>query len=247
MYNDLTVILYTSNYLDDKNPYFIENTRKQLLLATNGLPIISVSQTPTTIGHNICLGNIGRSHLNIYKQILIGAKAAKTKFVAMAEDDILYSPQHFRLSDYIKKEYLERADHFIYDMNKLSIFTWSKPPIFSFRPHRMVVNHLIAPRKMLIDALEERFNRIPFLKSVGWDERKICKYWGDPGRYEELLGVTPRPTRQEYSWSPSMVFSHEYAYGYENNQGKRKKLGNLLISEVPAWGRAEQVLKLWKR
>lgn len=242
---DLTIIYYTCNYLDTKNPYFLENTRKQLLKATEGLPIISVSQLPITFGKNICVGNIGRSHLNIYRQILTGCKAATTEWVAMAEDDILYSQQHFHFKYWVKDEFLH-GDYFLYDMSKLSIFTWSKPPIFSFRTKRKVVNQLIAPRKMLIEALEERFARLEVLRKTMREER-ILKYWGDPGRYEDILGITVRKTYEFYSWTPSIVFSHEYAYGYEFNQGKRKKLGDLRIIEVADWGRAEDILKLYKK
>jgi hypothetical protein len=241
----LTVIYYTSNYLEEKNPYFLENTKKQLLMAVGDLPIVSVSQKPINLGQNICVGEIGRSHLNIYRQILAGAKAAKTNWVAMAEDDILYSFEHFNGLPYVKPEYLN-GEYFLYDMNKISIFTWSQPPIFSFRPQRMVVNSLIAPRQMLVDAMEERFKRYEELKKI-WPEERIWKYWGDPGRYEDCLGVTVRPTYQYYSWNPSIVFSHEYAYGYEFNQGKRKKLGSLRIVELDKWGRAEDIMKLYKQ
>lgn len=243
---DLTIIYYTSNYLDDKNPYFLANTKKQLLEAVGDMPIITVSHRPTVIGSNctnICLGNIGRSHLNIYKQILIGAKAAKTDWVAMAEDDILYSPQHFQFKYWVKDEF-QGMDYFLYDMSKISIFTWTKPPMFSFRHTRMVVNQLIAPRKMLVEALEERFKRLEEIKDK-WPERMILKFWGDPGRYEGNLGVTIRKTYQFYAWTPCIVFSHEYAYGYEYNQGKKKKLGDLRIIELADWGRAEDVLKLF--
>ena len=217
---NLTVIYYTSNYLEEKNPYFLENTKKQLLKAIGNIPLITVSQKPTIIGNNctnICLGDIGRSHLNIYWQILQGCKAAKTKWVAMAEDDILYSEQHFNIKYWIKPEILN-GDYFLYDMNKVSLFTWTRPPIFSFRSKRMVVNQLVAKREMLIDAMEERFKKLEELRKI-WPERKILKYWGDPGRYEVSLGVTERKTFQYYSWIPSIVFSHEYAYGYEFNQG----------------------------
>jgi len=242
--SDLTIIYYTSNYLDEKNPYFLENTKKQLLKAAGDLPIISVSQRPTKIGQNICVGSIGRSHFNIYKQILIGAKAAKTKWVAMAEDDILYSEQHFNFQFFVKQEFLD-GDYFLYDMNKVSLFTWTRPPMFSFRSKRKVVNQLIAKRDMLVDAMEERFTRLEELRKI-WPEDKIEKYWGDPGRYEGNLGVTVRDTYEFYSWIPSIVFSHEYAYGYEFNQGKKKKLGDLRIIELADWGRAEDILKLYK-
>jgi hypothetical protein len=241
--NDLTIIYYTSNWLEEKNPYFLENTKKQLSKAAKDLPIVSVSHTKETgYGKQILMGNIGRSHLNIYRQILVGCKAAKTKFVAMAEDDILYSPEHFQFRDYIKDP---QDDIFYYDMNKVSLFTWTKPPLFSFRFKREVVNQLICNREFLIEALEERFKRVEELKQAGWTEEKIIKYFGDPGRYEAILGVTVRKTRQESCKNPSIVFSHEYAYGYEFNQGKKKRLGDLRIVELDGWGRAEDVLKLY--
>lgn len=240
--NDLTIIYYTSNYLDTKKPFFLKNTKEQLRKATEGLPIISVSQKPIDLGTNICLKDIGRSHLNIYKQILIGCKEAKTKYVAMAEDDILYSFEHFRPHEYIKKM---EDDVFYYDMNKVSIFTWIRPAIFTFRFKREVVNQLICNREFLIEALEERFKKVEWLKEQGWSEDKIIKYWGDPGRYEDILGVTVRKKRQESCKNPSIVFSHEYAYGYEFNQGKKKRLGDLRIVELQGWGRAEDILKVW--
>ena len=185
--NDLTVIYYTSNWLDIHNPYFLENTKKQLLIAIGDLPLISVSQKPIVFGQNICVGDIGRSHLNVYRQILTGAKAAKTKYVATAEDDILYSYEHFH-------NYVPEKDRFAYDMNKWSIFTWTKPPLFSFRTKRKVVNSLIAKREMLVAAMEERFHKFDELIAQGRREEDIIHYWGDPGRYESNLGVTVRET-----------------------------------------------------
>ena len=245
---DCSVIYYTSNYLEEKNPYFLGNTRRYLEKAIKDKPLIVVSHKPVQwprVDENIVVGDIGRSHLNIYRQILAGAKAAKTKWVALAEDDILYSESHFNPQFFVKKEIMEK-DVFLYDMNKLSLFTWSKPPVFSFRSKRKVVNQLIASRQYLVDAMEERFKRLEYLKDK-WPEWKILKFWGDPGRYEGNLGVTERFTYEFYSWVPSIVFSHEYAYGYEYNQGNRKKLGDIRIIEVMDWGKASEVLRLWKK
>lgn len=237
---DLSIIYYTSNWLDEHNPYFLANTKKQLLTAIGDLPMVIVSQKPTMFGNNsvnVCVGELGRSHLNIYRQILTGCKATKTAFVALAEDDILYSREHFHTK-------VPNSDYFLYDMNKLSLFTWTKPPLFSFRHNRMVVNQLIAPRLLLIEALEERFKRLDDLKAQGVPEERIIKNWGDPGRYENLLGVTVRQTDTFMCTCPSIVFTHPQAYGYLNH-GKRKRLGDLRIIEVPYWGKAEEVLKLW--
>ena len=233
---DITIVYYTSNYLEKKNPYFFENCKKQLLKAVEDLPIVIVSQEPTMFGKNsinVNLGNIGRSHTNIYWQILQGAKAAKTPYVAMAEDDILYSWEHFHSR-------VPPLDTYLYDMNRLSIFTWTKPPLFSYRHNRTVVNQLIAPREMLIKNMEERFEALKKNPDLP------LKYWGDPGRYDIYLGLRSRKIDTFMCTNPSIVFSHEWAYGYETNQGKKKRLGDLRIIEIPDWGRAEEVLKLYK-
>ena len=233
--NDLTVVYYTSNYLDTHNPYFLENTKKQLLRAIDDLPLISVSQKPIAFGQKICVGEMGRSHLNLYRQILIGAKAAKTKYVAMAEDDILYSHEHFHY-------HLPKGDVFSYNMAKWSLFTWTTPPLFSFRNNRKVVNSLIAPRDMLVAALEERFNKFKDIP----DERVPLHYWGDPGRYEEKLGVSPRATEEFYTTETNIVFSHPEAFGYLT-RGERKRLGDIRAYDIPYWGKAQDILKLYAK
>jgi hypothetical protein len=246
--NDLSVVYYTCNHLERTNPYFVTNTKKQLLKAIDDLPLIIVSHFPmekddilmqrenTT---NIVVGDLGRHHLNIYKQILIGSKAAKTKWVAMAEDDIFYSYEHFHT-------YLPPHNKFAYDMMKVSLFTWTRPPVYSFRTKRRVVNHLIAKRDMLVSAMEERFRRVDELKAQGVPEEQILSKFGDPGRYEELLGVTKRESEEFYTTCPGIVLTHPDAYGYLNH-GKKKRLGDLRIVELQYWGKAEDMLKLWNK
>ncbi len=237
--NDLTIIYYTSNHLEQTNPWFLHNTKKALIKASGGLPIISVSHKPVYLEYenhkNILFKAKSRSHLNIYEQLMIGAMHAKTKYVAMAEDDILYSKEHFHSK-------MPRDNCFLYDMNKLSLFTWTKPPLFSFRHNRKVVNQLIAPKDYLVEAMNERFKRVDELLAKGKPLERILKFFGDPGRYEKHLGVTVRETDTFMSTCPSIVFSHEHAFGYLS-QGSRKRLGDLRINEVPYWGRAEEVLK----
>jgi len=238
--NDLTILYYTSNQLEKKNPYFVENTKKQLIEAAEDLPIITISQQPTIIGDNctnIVLGDIGRSHLNIYKQMLIGAKEAKTPFVATSEDDIMYSYQHYHSE-------LPKERVFLYDMSKWSIFTWIKPAQYTYRD-RQVINQVIVERDLLIETLKERFARVTeLLKTRPLD--KIIRYWGDFGRYEDLLGVTVRPTAHFFGSVPSLVFTHVDAYGYLNH-GSRKRLGNPRAFDIPVWGEAKDIMKLYDK
>lgn len=247
--NNLTVVYYTSNHLEETNPYFLTNTKKQLLKAIGELPLVVVGHKPSYFPSpgkpfkEVLMGDIGRSHLNIYRQILEGCKVAKTKYVAMAEDDILYSESHFN-SKQLEKDLNNNPETFIYDMNKVSLFTWTKPPIFSFRSKRMVVNQLLCERDYLIDALEERFERVEQHVKDGGKEEDLLKFFGDPGRYERQLGVKVRKTFQTYSQTPSIVFSHPQAYGFLS-QGTRKRHGDIKIIELADWGTASSVLKLW--
>lgn len=229
--NDITIVYYTSNHLEKTNPYFLRKTQEQLVDAAGDIPIVIIAQKHTKFGPNsVCTISKckGRSHLNIYRQILEGCKKATTEYVAMAEDDILYSYEHFHSER-------PKGDVFLYDMNKVSLFTWIYPPLFSFRHDRMVVNQLIAPRKMLIEALEERFERVKYLvEQADQKEEKVIRLFGDPGRYERQLGVTERRTDTFMCTKPSIVYSHQEAFGWLN-QGKKKRLGDLRILELQGW------------
>lgn len=227
MNKDLTIIYYTANATPEA---FAQKTRQTLEIARGGLPLISVSQIPMFFGKNICVGSIGRTHLNIYRQALIGAKAAETKYIALAEDDILYSPEHF--------QFRPSKGLFAYNMSVWSLYTWVKPAIFSYKDRRNL-SGLICERELFIEAMEERFKQWPD------DSKTPIRNWAEPGKYEDNLGVTMRETEKFYTDVPNVAFSHPTALSYEG-LGHRKKLGNLKAISIPFWGTAEEVLKIYE-
>lgn len=88
-----TILYYTSNM---EKGGFENRVRKTLLENCGDLPIISISQKPIDLGTNICVGDdIGVSGFNMFRQVLIGCKEAKTKFIISAEADTLYPPEYF--------------------------------------------------------------------------------------------------------------------------------------------------------
>src|ERR1035437_6747584 len=193
---NLTILYYTAN---EEPEYFMNNTQKQLLVAVGDTPIVSVSFKPTIIGDNctnIVLEGQTRSNYTLYKQVLMAAKEAKTEFVAMAEDDMLYSVEHF--------QYRPKDDVFAYDLAKWSIFSWTKPPIFSYRP-RKLMSSLIVRREALIRTLEERYAKYPTLEEAS--KKVYPLYWGEPGRFEHHLGITPLKTEEYTSSVPNIMFS----------------------------------------
>jgi len=221
---DLTIIFYSANKISDE---MMSNNIKCLKLAAGDIPIVSVTHVLMNLGTNVVFENKEQCHLNIYKQLLLGAKLATTKYIATAEDDTFYHKSHFEIRP-------SDENTFTYNMNKFSYFTWSNPPIFSDR-NRKTLNALIAPRIQLIEALKERFNLYP-------DESKIPQcYFAEPGRnvYERHLGVKEQKVEESYSEVPIIMVNHSKSLNYYH-QGKRKRLGDKRTYSLPFWGDADK-------
>lgn len=86
---NVTVIYYTSNREEES---FEDKIKANLLASIGDTPLITVSQKPISFGQNICVGDVGTSDHNIYRQIQLGVLQAKTKFICTAEADCLYPP-----------------------------------------------------------------------------------------------------------------------------------------------------------
>ena len=110
---DLTVVYYTSNR---ERPAFEARIIQKLLDHSEGLPIVSVSQYPIDLGTNVCVGDVGVSEFNGFRQMQIGAKAATTPFVCPAESDFLYPREYFqhRCADTQTFDFIRRT-YMIYD------------------------------------------------------------------------------------------------------------------------------------
>jgi hypothetical protein len=95
------------------------------------------------LGKNIVVPK-ERSLENIYRQVLIGAKEATTKYVALCEDDCLYVKEHFR----------HRPEKpFAYNLNRWNLHLDHEVKCFSYR-NSIVLSQCIANREELIKCLE---------------------------------------------------------------------------------------------
>ena len=227
--SDATVIYYTANLIPE---YFMHNVQKQILKAVGNIPIISVSQKPIDFGHNICVGNIGQSAYNIYKQILIGVREAKTDYVFMCEDDVMYPAEHFT--------YRPTYPSIAYDINKWCVFTWDKNPIYSQRSGRRTMTSMIGNRQTLLDTLEERYAKYPTVESIPPNIYEF--YFGEPGRFESHLGISTVSTVKYFCPVPHVQFSTPEAFGFKH-LGKRKAHGNIRVESLYPWGTAREILK----
>ena len=71
-----TIIFYSSNRENERFEKFITDN---LVKNSNGLPIISVTQKPMDLGHNICVGIHDNCYGNEFKQIQIALNKVDTE------------------------------------------------------------------------------------------------------------------------------------------------------------------------
>lgn len=223
--SDITIILLTANRVPKKWAGF---HKQKLIEAAGSSPIITISREPLDWGLNL-LQTETYGISNIYFQLLKGAKLAETDYIGVAEDDILYPKEHF--------EYRPPLDTFAYNMNRFNVFTWGKPTYFW--KNRMGNSTLIAPRKLTIEALEERFKKYPNGTPGG--------FTGELGRsnIEDKLGVT----RRKSAWFSTeiSIVKIDHELGIDRlARTHRKGKGILRAYDIPYWGKAEDIIKKFK-
>lgn len=210
--NDLTLLFITAGKLPEKWVAFHKEQLDKL-----PYPIIDLYDEKK-LGYEM-----------IYKRMLEGAKQATTPFVAIIEDDVLYPIEHF----YFRPE----LDTFAYNQHRWALFTWGVPT-YSIRQRKSNCS-LIAPRELMIEALEERFAKFP---------NGIPKEWcGELGRanIDKWLGVTPRKSVEWYSKIGLVQINHDD--GTEDRQQRhRKDFGQIKAFDIPVWGRAEDLIKKYE-
>jgi hypothetical protein len=220
--NDLTVIFLTVNRVPE---HWAEYHMKILKEAIGHYSVISVSKKPMNFGTNI-LQTEPESSSNIYFQMLRAAKIATTPYIAVAEDDVLYCREHFTL-------FRPEPNEFAYNMTRWSLYTWE--PMYSWR-HRIGNFSLIAPAKLAIEALEERFTKYPNGTPDG-----ATGELGKP-RSDKRLKLTPRNIVEFWTTVPIIQFSHDYGTEpYQKNHKKRHAM--VRAYDIPYWGRGEELVK----
>jgi len=218
---DLTVIMTTANKVPE---HWAQYHKEALFEAIGDTPLITISYQPLDFGENLLQTEY--SLINVYRQILRGAKHAQTPYVAIAEDDILYPKEHFELRP--------SGDKIVYDMNRWVLLTWGEP--FYFHKPHMANCGMIAPRELLIEALEERFSKFGdnmpkgLLKEVGRNE------------YEKAYRIKQIPVERMYGKLPFLCLAHIYAVDPAEKY-KKKKVWPVQAYDIPKWGKAEDIRK----
>jgi hypothetical protein len=214
---DLTILYYSSGRMA---PQMAENFRIRLQTVVEyTTPIVSVTQEPVNLGQNICVGDIGQSYYNLFKQQLIGLREVKTKWVAMAEDDTLYTASHFAHRPSSEQVIAYQRNMYFLDSRTF----WTKKHAGMFG--------CIAPTAYILDILERRYARFPEeilpRHSQKW-------FWMDPG-HDHRLGFEPANTEVFETDPPLITLAY---YGATYGKPKRRSKTSHEVDELPYWGNA---------
>lgn len=220
--DDITIIFLTLNKVPE---LWAKYHRDVLTEAIGPTPIITISKKPLNWGINLIQKSEG--HANIYRQILRGARAAKTPYIAIAEDDTLYPKSHFT-------DFRPPLDTFAYNLNRWGILTWGNPIYYLKLPWANA--SMIAPRELTIEAIEERLKK-------GMPDEK-CGELGKE-KVERRLGVTHRKLMGFYTKDPVLSFDHDSGLDLLGRK-HRKALGWIRAYDIPVWGKASDIVKKFK-
>ena len=211
----MTIIYYTSNR---EKPEFEAKIQANILKQSN-LPIISVSQKPMDFGENICVGDVGHSYVNAWRQIIIGAKKAKTDYVIMCEADFLYPKEYFEFKPKGENSYRYDNVWILFDRRRY----------FYRKKHSEGCQ--IAKREYLIYMLEKGLEGLP----EWFDGRDI------PWVNQEQRNV--------FHTMPYVYFSGEVpAISFKTGRGVRANTNTLKgkenrALELPYWGKFNDLKK----
>lgn len=139
-----TIVYYSSNIEDPKlEQKVIEGINK----VKGDIPVISVTQKPIDFGTNICVGNVGYSYLNAFRQLLIGVKAATTDWIICCESDCLYpSTGYF--------DYEPDDPTVIHTYTNVWLLFLKRNDLNTYRRKVQIHGSIIYDRKYLTDFLE---------------------------------------------------------------------------------------------
>jgi hypothetical protein len=213
------------------------------------IPIVSVSQRPIDFGRNVCVGEIGRSWMSLYRQILAGLDAIDTENVVIAEHDVLYTAEHLNWKPPHENAFFYNFSHWLVEWHG------NHPEIdgmYSYWPKRTALSQLICTVSLLRQSTEE----VMRLLDMGLKVDKGLHWYGEPGQTSEQFrrafveASSGRPTQlQAYLKDYITKYDTEYFRTVQPNLDIRhgsnftgSKRGKDRRYELPYWGKFAEVM-----
>lgn len=233
---DRTIVMFTDNSL---NGQIASKCRELLLEVAGDIPVICVSQKPLDFGRNICVGDIGRSHLSLFKQLAIGIEAAQTPIVIMAEHDCLYTNEHFNWCP-------PQLDVFYYNVNVWYLqYGGRHNGLFSYHKRR-ALSQLIVGRDIALEAAQERVE----LLENGYTLVKGAAGACEPGCLDDKAFIKPElnpiykdlgkdPTKWKAERFSTQLSNLDIRHGDNFSGGRR---GTNRCYTLPYWGTLKDIM-----
>jgi len=210
--NDRTIVYYTANTECLKfEQRIIEDLKKK----AGDIPIISVSRKPIDLGTNICVGEQPVSYTSEWKQLLIGLKAAKTKYVLAAEADCLYPSEYFT--------FMPKEENMMYNYNNIWM-VWKRHRGF-YKKYGYCEGAQMCDREYWIKQLE------PLLPEDWTSYERIA---------ENMLVQKIFPERREWTGDPVISFKSGDGVSSRTTYDNKTK-----TQELAPWGKLEDVKKIF--
>lgn len=201
-----TILYLTDNSLEEE---LASKCRDILKREAGNISIVSVSQKPIDLGKNICVGEIGRSWMSLYTQLLAGLNEIKTENIVIAEHDCLYTHEHLNYTP-------TNPDIFWYNINHWLVQWHGNHPemegMYSYWPKRTALSQLVCAKTLLQESTEEVMN----LLEMGLRVEKGLHWYGEPGVVSEQFrkafveASSGRPTQLQ-------AYLKDYISHYESN------------------------------
>jgi hypothetical protein len=209
---DATILYYSSN---EEKPEFEAKIIDNLLKNCGDLPIISITHNPMDLGENICVGKVGSSGFNMFRQCLIGCEAAKTKFIISAESDCLYPPDCFT--------FRPERDDACYRNNNLYVMGHRRD--YFYYKGEGATHSQIVGREFYINRLKYLFRDAPM-----WcvEEKNFPK---ERYRQEDVFN------KIEYYTTENPVFQIKTGRGMRHYTNSER----IPIYELPYWGSGKDI------
>lgn len=205
----VTIIYYTAN-----TELFENKIIEDLKIKAGDIPIISVSRKPIDLGKNICIGEQPICYSNLWKQILIGLKEAKTEFCISAESDCLYPLEYFT--------FIPPVNNAVYRYKHIWIF-WENRNKFWRKPR--MEGAQICGRKYWIERLEYMLDN-----HKGWQPIE------NPNQLVRKIFET-----EGGMWCGNPVITFKTKNGIS---GKTSLVRNIPpVTDLPYWGDADFIRK----
>lgn len=151
-----------------------------------------------------------------------GVQRVKTDYVALIEDDSLYSMEHFTHRPSSLNAFSYNRSMWFLDGD---IF-WDRKQIGTF--------NCIAPTKLLMNTLKKRFEKFPE-EPMPRNDQKYA--WGEPGKFEHLLGLDNPDVEYFETEIPNLTLVYKEAtFGRPKRYRKHPA-----CTELSYWGNAYEL------